>query len=161
LRKGAKIIIAVSAVALIVAAVLVVMSYTLVVPQRNQVVSLIIKPENSIVLDVHNPTIPANESYVIASAEHASMTKNDAIVNVTLVEVQNENQAPYLFEILKSSFLAQGYTAVNITANYHAIELVTEGQPSYVLLEAGKYISLCQSQNVDLALETANAQLSR
>jgi hypothetical protein len=120
-----------------------------------------IKPENATILSVQNPVIPENESYVIASAEQACMSENNKAVNVTVIKVQNETQAPILVEALESTFLAQGFSATNLTSPYPAIELLNAERPTIILLQKGNYVSLCQSEDANLALEAANAQLNR
>jgi hypothetical protein len=121
---------------------------------------MIIQPENAAVDSVQTPIIPSNQSYVIVEAEQASLSKNNQQVNVTVIRTSNETQASLLFQTVKSSFLAQEFAPKNLTSPYPAIELDSTERPTIILIEKGNYVAICQSNDLNLALEAANAQLN-
>lgn len=151
----------VSTFCLIILAIFSVLIYLQFSAQSPPKVGMIIRPENAIIHSVHEPVIPANQSYVVAAAEQADMSKNNQHVNVTLVQTLNETQAYYLLQTVKSSFLAQGFTLQNLTSPYLAIELYSAERQTIILLQKGNYIAICQSNDSNLALEAADAQISK
>lgn len=142
-------------------AVFSVLSYLRLSEQSFQKTDLIVRPEYATIISVQKPTIPLNKTYVIVAAEHADMSKNDQQINVTVVQTQNESQAYHLFQTIKSSFLVQGFTPQNLTSPYLAIELYHPERENIILLQKENYVALCQSSDSDLALEAANAQISK
>lgn len=156
-----KVALLVSTVCLIIVAVFSVLIYLHLSEQSSQKADLIIRLENAVLISVQKPTIPTNQSYVIVAAEHADMRKNDQHVNVTFVQTQNETQAYYLFQTIKSSFLVQGFNPQNLTSPFLAIELHSAERPTIILLQKENYVVMCQSDDLDLALEAANAQANK
>jgi hypothetical protein len=124
-------------------------------------VYMIIQPENGLLTSVQQPTIPENDSYVIAKAEQACLSKDNNQVNITVIQTQNANQSYYFFETVKSSFLAQGFASYNLTSPYPTVELINSERPTIIILLKDNYVSICQSNSINLALEATNAQLNR
>jgi hypothetical protein len=124
-------------------------------------VYMIAPPTDSTISSVQRPVIPVNEAYVIAEAEQASITKNSRTVNVTMIQTQNSAQATSLFEIIKATYIAQGFASYNLTSPYPAVQLTSTERPTTILLLKEDYVALCQSDDVNLALEATNAQLNK
>lgn len=128
--------------------------------QQAPSISLVKALENSTLIDARNLNVPANQSSLIIEAEQASFIRGENEVNVTVIQAANESTAQLLFEIAKTSYLAQGLVQENITiAGLAGAQFNSPGRPYIILLVKENLLIQSCSFKENLAIDAINTQV--